>query len=195
METHEPLTQTASQAATTATKEPPAAASEPTTSEQTTKPTVEKQQPTQPANTSTSAADMIMQRINRIKESKRQLEDLDKKQKAQMEQNSTTDQEKKASSKRTLKDKNNQEIIDKFIDEEPSIQPADPDTLKEGDLTVEQTASTDDEIITESLARVYADQNYYSKAINVYEKLILKYPEKKAYFAQQINELKKKLDK
>lgn len=45
---------------------------------------------------------------------------------------------------------------------------------------------------TETLARIYAEQGYYDEAIKVYSKLILLYPEKSAYFAGLISELKLK---
>lgn len=48
------------------------------------------------------------------------------------------------------------------------------------------------DFVTETLAKIYADQGYYDKAIEVYAKLILLYPEKSAYFAALVNEIKSK---
>ena len=51
------------------------------------------------------------------------------------------------------------------------------------------------EIINETLAKVYTRQEHYDKAISIYKKLSLKYPQKSIYFADQINlinKLKKK---
>jgi len=51
------------------------------------------------------------------------------------------------------------------------------------------------EIISETLAKVYTRQEHYEKAISIYQKLSLKYPQKSIYFADQINlinKLKKK---
>lgn len=45
---------------------------------------------------------------------------------------------------------------------------------------------------TETLARIYAEQGYYDEAIKVYAKLILLYPEKSAYFATLVDEIKLK---
>ncbi len=45
---------------------------------------------------------------------------------------------------------------------------------------------------TETLAAIYAQQGYYEEAIKVYSKLILLYPEKSAYFATLVNEVKSK---
>lgn len=58
-----------------------------------------------------------------------------------------------------------------------------------------EEAATDFEsmdFVTETLAAIYADQGYYDKAIEVYAKLILLYPEKSAYFASLVNEIKSK---
>ena len=46
-----------------------------------------------------------------------------------------------------------------------------------------------DEILTETLAEVFADQMFYQRAIDIYKKLILLYPEKSVYFASLIEKL------
>ena len=53
--------------------------------------------------------------------------------------------------------------------------------------------SDDMDFVTETLAAIYADQGYYDKAIEVYAKLILLYPEKSTYFASLVNEIKSKI--
>jgi hypothetical protein len=49
-----------------------------------------------------------------------------------------------------------------------------------------------EEICTETLAEIYAKQELTSQAIEVYNKLILLYPEKSAYFATLIKDLENK---
>jgi hypothetical protein len=44
--------------------------------------------------------------------------------------------------------------------------------------------------MTETLARVYLEQKKYQKAIQAYEILILKYPEKSSFFADRILDIK-----
>lgn len=46
------------------------------------------------------------------------------------------------------------------------------------------------EIISETLARIYADQGYPERAIEIYQSLSLQSPEKSAYFASLIGKLK-----
>lgn len=49
--------------------------------------------------------------------------------------------------------------------------------------------------VSETLAKIYALQGNFPKAIEAYEQLILKYPEKKTFFAVLIQELKQKINK
>ena len=50
-------------------------------------------------------------------------------------------------------------------------------------------------MVTETLAKIYALQKNYSKAITAYEKLILLYPEKKTFFASRIENLREEQKK
>lgn len=85
------------------------------------------------------------------------------------------------------------EVIEKFIREEPIIQPLQAEKL---DLENKARRSSEDQysLVTETLAKIYLEQGLYPKAIEVYKKLVLKYPEKNAYFAARITELEKKLN-
>lgn len=58
---------------------------------------------------------------------------------------------------------------------------------------IDNSIKDKDNIATESLALLYEEQEYYDKAIEVYENLSLKFPEKSIYFADQIEKLKAKL--
>ena len=80
------------------------------------------------------------------------------------------------------------ELIDKFITENPSISR--PKAEFYNPLTVAQNSIIDHEnIVSETLAKIYEQQGYVEKAISIYEKLRLKYPEKSRYFAAQIERL------
>ncbi|MDA1120670.1 MAG: hypothetical protein O2887_09320 [Bacteroidetes bacterium] len=91
-----------------------------------------------------------------------------------------------------LKKKEHKELIDKFIEREPSIKPK-KQAIEEGepieDLSTKNQVLTDD-MVTENLANIMVRQGRHEKAIEVYNKLIWKFPHKKAYFAARIEELK-----
>jgi hypothetical protein len=82
-------------------------------------------------------------------------------------------------------------IIERFIHTEPQIKPLSADKL-DNENKAKKSSEDQDELVTETLARIYNDQMLYHKAIATYKKLILKFPEKKLYFAAQIEQLEKK---
>ncbi|MES2266420.1 MAG: hypothetical protein V4520_06655 [Bacteroidota bacterium] len=82
-------------------------------------------------------------------------------------------------------------IIERFIHAEPQIKPLSADKL-DNENKAKKSSEDQNDFVTETLARIYCDQMLYHKAIATYKKLILKYPEKKLYFATQIEQLEKK---
>ena len=81
------------------------------------------------------------------------------------------------------------ELIDKFILENPSISR--PKAEFYNPISVAQNSITDQEnIVSETLAKIYEKQGYFDKAISIYQKLGLKYPKKSRYFAAQIERIK-----
>ena len=80
------------------------------------------------------------------------------------------------------------ELIEKFIKEEPSISRPKPDFF---DPVKVARSSREDQpgLVTETLARVHIQQGNIDKAIEIYRKLSLNFPEKSAYFAAQIEKL------
>jgi hypothetical protein len=82
-------------------------------------------------------------------------------------------------------------IIERFIHTEPQIKPLSADKL-DNENKAKKSSEDQDYFVTETLARIYTDQMLYHKAIATYKKLLLKYPEKKLYFAAQIEQLEKK---
>jgi hypothetical protein len=87
------------------------------------------------------------------------------------------------------------ELIDKFITANPRIEPVRDKTDKPNDDLSRPFSEVRGELVTETLAKIYINQGYYSKAIDIYEKLSLKYPEKSSYFATQIQKVKTLLNK
>lgn len=55
----------------------------------------------------------------------------------------------------------------------------------------ERSVSENKDVISETLARLLAKQGYRDKAINMYQRLCLAFPEKSAFFAAEIEKLKK----
>jgi hypothetical protein len=80
------------------------------------------------------------------------------------------------------------DIIDKFIEANPKIAPVKETTKAPANISKSVEEPT--HLMTETLAKVYLEQKKYTKAIQAYEILILKYPEKSSFFADRINEIK-----
>ena len=78
-------------------------------------------------------------------------------------------------------------LIDKFIENNPKIIPVAKDAVVPA---IEPFSEDTSHLMTETLARVYLEQKKYSKAIQAYEILILKYPEKSSFFANRISDIK-----
>lgn len=87
------------------------------------------------------------------------------------------------------------DIIDRFIAAEPRLGPlrathAQPGEEPEDLLQKRQLPQPGGGLVTESFAKILIKQGKIDQAIEVYEKLSLKNGEKKAYFAEKIEELK-----
>lgn len=89
-------------------------------------------------------------------------------------------------------------LIEKFIQEKPRIVPG---ALKETvESEVDKLKKSSEEfgnkeaLMTETLANVYLQQRNFKKAIQAYKILILKYPEKSSFFANQIRAIEKQIN-
>ncbi len=82
----------------------------------------------------------------------------------------------------------NSELIDKFIESSPKIPKIDKNAVIASVYEPKNDSSS--YIMTETLAKVYLEQKKYDKAIQAYEILILKYPEKSSIFAIRIQDIK-----
>jgi len=79
------------------------------------------------------------------------------------------------------------DLIDRFIKNSPKII-LNEEFKSENKLIVETKMK--DELVTETLAKIYISQEKYKKAIKAYEILSLKYPKKSSLFADQIKSIK-----
>jgi hypothetical protein len=87
------------------------------------------------------------------------------------------------------------ELIDKFIIANPRIEPVKDKTYVPNDDNSKPFVEEADGLVTETLAKIYVNQGYYSRAMDIYEKLSLKFPEKSSYFASQIEKVKEYIKK
>jgi tetratricopeptide (TPR) repeat protein len=87
------------------------------------------------------------------------------------------------------------DLIEQFLLSTTAIKPMSEFTKGSGRVLSEQSDDVGEEMITETLAKVYQKQGLYAEALKSYEKLILKFPEKNSYFAGQIENLKKLISK
>jgi hypothetical protein len=86
-------------------------------------------------------------------------------------------------------------IIDKIIDMDPGNIRLDPNQrFFEANTKAKESLLENEHLVTETLAKIYALQGNTSKAIRAYEILSLKFPQKSAYFASLIENLKKEKD-
>jgi hypothetical protein len=92
----------------------------------------------------------------------------------------------------TEKQKEQIEIINQFIKAQPSISPAKSREAAENeDFNTIKNGEFGENVISQTLVDILLKQGKKEKAIEVLKKLIWKFPQKKAYFAAQIEELKK----
>jgi hypothetical protein len=77
--------------------------------------------------------------------------------------------------------------IDQFLAEKPKIKPR---KSSSNAINITNHYSDPSQFMTETLAKVYLAQKNYSKALKAYEVLVLQHPEKSAFFAHQIQEIK-----
>ncbi len=89
-------------------------------------------------------------------------------------------------------------LIEKFIHENPRINPVSSKEVAQTETNKFKTSSEEfgnkEALMTETLANVYLQQRNFKKAIQAYKILILKYPEKSSFFADQIRAIEKQIN-
>ena len=93
-----------------------------------------------------------------------------------------------------LAQKEQLKLIDDFIKKQPSLTAGNEDRLRAETAQAMQDLSLKslefgEDLVSENLARILGEQGKTQKAIDIYKKLIWKFPQKKAYFASQIEKL------
>ncbi len=85
------------------------------------------------------------------------------------------------------------QLIDRFIKTEPKIVPSKTEFYSPVSQAKKSITENED-VVSETLAKIYHQQGNFLKARTSYQKLSLLYPEKLAYFAALISELDKTIN-
>jgi len=113
---------------------------------------------------------------------------------SELEAENTTKRKKETASVKKAKSvKKKNEIIDEFIKNEPSISRPKAEFYDPVDKAKESIVDNEN-IVSETLAGIFYDQGHLQKAIKIYQKLSLKFPEKSSYFAALIKKAEKELE-
>ncbi len=90
----------------------------------------------------------------------------------------------------------NVDLIESFLTSQATPQrtphiATDAPNSAEIEERIKHSVSENDDMLTETLARIYIEQKQYTKAIAIFKKLSLNNPEKSVYFASRISEIEK----
>ncbi len=90
--------------------------------------------------------------------------------------------------------KRQDDLIDQFIRKAPEMESLTPSPDDENKDISQSSVEEKEDLASEKLIKVYFQQGYHQKAIEAYQKLSLKYPEKSDYFAEQIKKIKQTIN-
>lgn len=133
---------------------------------------------------------MIRESLNEIEEKKNRLRLLLEEKKSLLAANDLGEYRPDTGGAGALRPLPKDELLEDFL-RERRIQPRGAffDPVEKARQSIEDSG----QLTSETLARLLASQGKISRAIKIYQQLLLNYPEKSGYFAAQIENLKKKL--
>jgi tetratricopeptide (TPR) repeat protein len=110
----------------------------------------------------------------------------------QLDNNDKDEDNSEEKANNSTKASNQFDLIDKFLEELPHIKPKplEKTATVHNDIS-EASIEAHDDFMTETFAKILIKQGNFEKAIEIYKKLILKFPEKNTYFVSQIKEIEK----
>ena len=87
---------------------------------------------------------------------------------------------------------NQKQIVENFISKNRKIK---KNSTNNNDLEKDLINSKKKikNIITENMAKIYISQNKLNEGIKIYKKLMIKFPKKRTYFAEEIKKIKKNI--
>jgi len=98
-----------------------------------------------------------------------------------------SDKEQKAAPKKAA------DIIQQFLNNEPRISKPKTEFFSPA-KAARQSISEDDDLVSETLAKIYLQQGNPARALKAYQALMLQNPQKRAYFAARIKEVQNLID-
>jgi hypothetical protein len=112
----------------------------------------------------------------------------------ELEQIESSVMEESQPDQRELERQRQIQIIDSFIENEARMGPIranfkDLSNQEQEDLAKKRNMNFSSGAVSEGMAKIMARQGKIERAIEIYEQLMLKKPEKKAYFAEKIKDL------
>ena len=72
----------------------------------------------------------------------------------------------------------------------PIIKNKPKEGIKKKNISIKKYNKNNDDLMTETLAKLYIEQKHFDQAIRAYEILSLKYPKKSSFFVREIEKIK-----